>query len=64
MAGARQRLISLQNIETELTAHELAAWRWRPRRHPILEREMQKLIEAAAYVIRERSAIDKSPLAI
>jgi nitrogen fixation/metabolism regulation signal transduction histidine kinase len=25
-AGARCRLISLQNIETELTAHELAAW--------------------------------------
>jgi nitrogen fixation/metabolism regulation signal transduction histidine kinase len=26
LGGARRRLISLQNIETELTAHELAAW--------------------------------------
>jgi signal transduction histidine kinase len=26
LGGVRQRLISLQNIETELTAHELAAW--------------------------------------
>jgi signal transduction histidine kinase len=26
LGGARHRLISLQNIETELTAHELAAW--------------------------------------
>lgn len=26
LAGTRRRLISLQNIETELTAHELAAW--------------------------------------
>jgi two-component system, NtrC family, nitrogen regulation sensor histidine kinase NtrY len=26
LAGARRRLISLQNIETELTAQELAAW--------------------------------------
>jgi signal transduction histidine kinase len=26
IGGMRQRLISLQNIETELTAHELAAW--------------------------------------
>jgi signal transduction histidine kinase len=26
LAGVRRRLISLQNIETELTAHELAAW--------------------------------------
>ena len=26
LGGVRHRLISLQNIETELTAHELAAW--------------------------------------
>ncbi|TMQ02943.1 MAG: hypothetical protein E6J91_49175 [Deltaproteobacteria bacterium] len=26
LSGVRRRLISLQNIETELTAHELAAW--------------------------------------
>jgi two-component system nitrogen regulation sensor histidine kinase NtrY len=26
LSGVRHRLISLQNIETELTAHELAAW--------------------------------------
>src|SRR5215469_4583390 len=26
LAGVRHRLISLQNIESELTAHELAAW--------------------------------------
>jgi two-component system, NtrC family, nitrogen regulation sensor histidine kinase NtrY len=26
LAGTRRRLISLQNIETELSAHELAAW--------------------------------------
>jgi nitrogen fixation/metabolism regulation signal transduction histidine kinase len=26
LSGARRRLISLQNIESELTAHELAAW--------------------------------------
>jgi signal transduction histidine kinase len=26
LGGARRRLISLQNIESELTAHELAAW--------------------------------------
>jgi two-component system, NtrC family, nitrogen regulation sensor histidine kinase NtrY len=26
LAGIRRRLISLQNVETELTAHELAAW--------------------------------------
>ena len=26
LSGLRRRLISLQNIETELTAHELAAW--------------------------------------
>ena len=26
LGGMRRRLISLQNIETELTAHELAAW--------------------------------------
>jgi len=26
LSGGRRRLISLQNIETELTAHELAAW--------------------------------------
>ncbi len=26
LGGVRRRLISLQNIETELTAHELAAW--------------------------------------
>jgi two-component system nitrogen regulation sensor histidine kinase NtrY len=26
LSGARRRLVSLQNIESELTAHELAAW--------------------------------------